>query len=394
METLIESGVSVVPKETNPELITEGQSNADTSSTAGAGSSTAPLEAVVPSTTVSRVEDSAAQAPLKLKNLPPRLEKLQQIVTDDVYLFEGWITLLNEFMSSSSTKERHDDIRTLYDRFLLYFPYATKYWIAYIDFEVRMKDHSRISTLFSKCLRLIHSFDIFKAYLNYIRRTHSISEDANQGRAVIKQAYDFVLAKVAHDRESGPIWSDYLSFLKAVQVNSAFEEQQKVDEIRKVYQRAVSLPINNVEQIWREWDTWENGVNKVTAKKMLSERSSSYLNARTVLRTLKGFYENLDRCQPIMSSPTFTVAEKSLLASWRKVIQWERGNPLKIEDNSTLYERISWVFWQALNVLPRFPELWYDFAMYSSSAGKQEKVLSILKSGCDSCRGRCVNSCL
>lgn len=49
-----------------------------------------------------------------------------------------------------------------------------------------------------------------------------------------------------------------------VQNTNAWEIQQQTDAIRKVYQRAVVIPMNNVEAIWRDYDAFENKQNKVT----------------------------------------------------------------------------------------------------------------------------------
>lgn len=37
-----------------------------------------------------------------------------------------------------------------------------------------------------------------------------------------------------------------------------------MDDLRRAYQRAVGVPLLNVEQLWREWDGYENGLNRVT----------------------------------------------------------------------------------------------------------------------------------
>jgi cleavage stimulation factor subunit 3 len=39
---------------------------------------------------------------------------------------------------------------------------------------------------------------------------------------------------------------------------------QKMDTLRKVYQRAVSVPHNATLEIWRDYDRFETGLNKVT----------------------------------------------------------------------------------------------------------------------------------
>lgn len=37
-----------------------------------------------------------------------------------------------------------------------------------------------------------------------------------------------------------------------------------MDDVRRTYQRAIAVPLSNVEQIWREYDAYENGLNRVT----------------------------------------------------------------------------------------------------------------------------------
>jgi hypothetical protein len=37
-----------------------------------------------------------------------------------------------------------------------------------------------------------------------------------------------------------------------------------MDLLRSVYRRAVQIPLDNLEQIWREWDAFENSLNKLT----------------------------------------------------------------------------------------------------------------------------------
>ncbi len=52
----------------------------------------------------------------------------------------------------------------------------------------------------------------------------------------------------------------YLCF----QTNSTWEEQQKMDALRKVYHRAVQIPLENVESLWKELEAFENGLNRIT----------------------------------------------------------------------------------------------------------------------------------
>ena len=41
-----------------------------------------------------------------------------------------------------------------------------------------------------------------------------------------------------------------------------------MDALRKTYQRAVQIPLNNVEQIWQEYNQFENQMSKMTVSKL------------------------------------------------------------------------------------------------------------------------------
>ena len=51
-----------------------------------------------------------------------------------------------------------------------------------------------------------------------------------------------------------------MSFLNLCQDGEAagsYAENQKIMAIRRVYQRAVMMPLSNVEQLWRDYSTFE-----------------------------------------------------------------------------------------------------------------------------------------
>ena len=43
-----------------------------------------------------------------------------------------------------------------------------------------------------------------------------------------------------------------------------------MDALRKIYHRAVQIPLENVEKLWSELETFENGLNKITVRAILS----------------------------------------------------------------------------------------------------------------------------
>jgi cleavage stimulation factor subunit 3 len=72
-----------------------------------------------------------------------------------------------------------------------------------------------------------------------------------------------------------------------------YTEQLKMDAIRRTFHIAITMPINNVEALWKDYDSYENGLNKLTAKKFIGEKSGAYMTARTALRELRNIHDTL-----------------------------------------------------------------------------------------------------
>ena len=146
-----------------------------------------------------------------------------------------------------------------------------------------------------------------------------------------------------------------------------------MDNLRKVYQRAVCIPLNNVEALWKAYDAFESGLNKLTvssshrhlkhaqqlfqAKKFLAERSPAYMTARTALRELRALTEGLPH-PSLPPQPDYSEHDRSIVNLWKSFLRWEESNPLVIEDQSVLNSRVKYALRQCLGDMRHFPELW------------------------------------
>ena len=50
--------------------------------------------------------------------------------------------------------------------------------------------------------------------------------------------------------------------LTDVKHKATWDAQQQMDSVRKLYQRAVCIPLDNVEALWKAYDAFESGLNK------------------------------------------------------------------------------------------------------------------------------------
>lgn len=103
--------------------------------------------------------------------------------------------------------------------FIVYYIKA-RHWLGYLELELKHANFNEVENLFTRCLKTVLSVDLWKFYLNYIRRINSTDDSKLESdtRTVIEKAYDYVLNNVGIDKDSGPIWSDYIFFLKNAEV--------------------------------------------------------------------------------------------------------------------------------------------------------------------------------
>jgi cleavage stimulation factor subunit 3 len=51
-----------------------------------------------------------------------------------------------------------------------------------------------------------------------------------------------------------------------MQADAKWKEQQKMDQTRKIYQRAVCMPLENLEALWQSYNAFENDLNRTTVQ--------------------------------------------------------------------------------------------------------------------------------
>ncbi|KAG2111422.1 hypothetical protein BD769DRAFT_1630282 [Suillus cothurnatus] len=262
---------------------------------------------------------------------------------------DGW----NKLVDLAEARGEIEQIKQTYEALLEVYPNTSSAQIAYLNHFLSPGLFPYAEELFRRFLRSSPLVDLWKFYLTYVRSTVNTSPAS---REAVSKAYEFALSRIGQDKDSGDIWSDYIQFLKAGETTTTWEEQQKMDALRKVYHRAVQIPLENVERLWSELETFENSLNKITAKKFMSDLSPSYMQARTVL---------------------------PLVGAWKTYLKWEESNPLEFEDKdkATLISRIQGVYRKAAIRMRFYAEIWYMSFVWTNSMGKPEEALNILKSG-------------
>lgn len=156
----------------------------------------------------------------------------------------------------------------------------------------------------------IPSVQLWTAYLDYIRRRNDINDTTGQARQIVNQSYEFVLDNIGQDRDSGRIWQDYINFIKSGpgQIGgNSWQDMQKMDVLRKAYQRAICIPMANLNTLWKEYDQFELGLNKVAVRNNPCPSMSFFL--LTIIRAVNSFKNGPHlTCPHGVQTPTLTTS--------------------------------------------------------------------------------------
>lgn len=135
--------------------------------------------------------------------------------------------------------------------------------------EIDADNFGGAEQIFGKSLLSVPNVKLWSVYLNYIRRVNDLTTDTvGNARTTISQAYDFVLANIGIDRDSGTLWQEYIQFLRTALPGqlggTGWQDGQKLDNLRKAYSKAVCVPMSSVAVLWKEYDQLEMTLNKAS----------------------------------------------------------------------------------------------------------------------------------
>uniref|UniRef100_G3SCJ8 Cleavage stimulation factor subunit 3 n=1 Tax=Gorilla gorilla gorilla TaxID=9595 RepID=G3SCJ8_GORGO len=284
--------------------------------------------------------------PQAAEYVPEKVKKAEKKLEENPYDLDAWSILIRE-----AQNQPIDKARKTYERLVAQFPSSGRFWKLYIEAE-----------LFQRCLMKVLHIDLWKCYLSYVRETKGKLPSYKEKMA---QAYDFALDKIGME-----IMSYQITGLNEIwEAVGSYAENQRITAVRRVYQRGCVNPMINIEQLWRDYNKYEEGINIHLAKKMIEDRSRDYMNARRVAKEYETVMKGLDRNAPSVP-PQNTPQEAQQVDMWKKYIQWEKSNPLRTEDQTLITKRVMFAYEQCLLVLGHHPDIWYEAAQYLEQSSK------------------------
>ncbi|KAI3380650.1 hypothetical protein SNEBB_006274 [Seison nebaliae] len=351
------------------------------------------------------------------------INRIKEEIRENYRDEECWNNLLNLIEQKTIVQSRD-----LYDSLIKIFPTSLKYWELYIQYEIERRNFVCLEKLFSKCLPLYPHVKLWQMYLNYLKllklsgngEEESSNEESidemKEMNGKLRKAYETAINNIGLSYNSSMIWMDYINLLKNDPNNSVLlpststpsssntTSVETLSNCRRLYQRLFQLPIDSLENMWRDFTQFENNHDKRSARRFIDERSTSYQNLSSNIIPKISLYQQLISRSTIRSAlPPFCPLASylnSVIRSrtpgnkfddelkrtyrldelkenekrncnrlieeevthkrcWKAYLDWEKTNPLKL-DETQFIERILFFYDQALLTLAYHTDIWYE----------------------------------
>lgn len=189
-------------------------------------------------------------------------------------------------------------------------------------------------------------------------------QEVHAARFEVANAYEYALGRLGRCHGTDDIWWQFIRFLKEEEAESMYEESQKRDALRRAYRRALTVPLNSIDTLWQEYNTFERGLeqsvdeqdkrNYERSKKVSQQRLQKWGNIQFYLLP-----------RPLREGDNAAIRQQfsRQVALWRHLLAYEASNPLELseEDHRELM-RVQ--FEQALLSMQFLPDIWEDWASF------------------------------
>ncbi|XP_006356598.1 cleavage stimulation factor subunit 77 isoform X1 [Solanum tuberosum] len=280
-----------------------------------------------------------------------------------------------EILANEALRSPISEAVPLYEQLLSTFPTAAKYWKQYVEAHMAVNNDDATKQIFSRCLLNCLQIPLWRCYIRFIRKVND--KRGNEGQEETRKAFDFMLNYVGADIASGPVWMEYIAFLRSLPAPTAQEESQRMTSVRKIYQRAIVTPTHHVEQLWRDYENFENSISRALAKGLVSEYQPKYNSARAVYRERKKYTDEID-WNMLAIPPSGSSKEEMQWMAWKKLLAFEKANPQRI-DSASANKRIVFTYEQCLMYLYHYPDIWYEYATWHAKAGSVDSAIKVFQ---------------
>ncbi|TFJ80783.1 hypothetical protein NSK_007960 [Nannochloropsis salina CCMP1776] len=301
----------------------------------------------------------------------------------------SWAALLSEAQTQRSG--RAIALRDVYRLATRQFPTKVSLWKDWLEHELRQGNLAQVDDIFRECLLEVPSVDLYLLYVARVRKTNPASlgdgaspEAVAEQRARVTAAFELGVRQVGVLVDAAPLWWDYIRYVEAWKDEggrdgggeggfgggyggiAVAEAGSQIATLRRIYHRAVLVPVDGLDELWRAYEAWERGLNEHTARQTLPQLLPGHQQAKTVARERRTI-RDLQRLSSWATPPSHTAEEKEQLHYLRRKIDFEKNNPENV-DPVALKDRVRLSYRQAFAYFYHFPEVWYEFAAYEQES--------------------------
>ena len=215
----------------------------------------------------------------------------QQSLAVDIYDVTAWEALLSEVEQGRGAKDV-TFVETCC-RYLALFPRAARTWVHLAEYYIHKQDFSAADELFSKCITKCRNVDLWMSYLRMIKRqtvgavAKQMPEQHSLARKALEAAFERATENVGLSGNSGPLWREYVEFVRDWPDASGMDPGRKLQALRIVYQRALCIPMDALDTLWKEYESLEKHTSENLAKEVLPDVERKYLSAKALFKERK-----------------------------------------------------------------------------------------------------------
>ncbi|TMW66509.1 hypothetical protein Poli38472_004274 [Pythium oligandrum] len=309
----------------------------------------------------------------------PRFKRLWTTVEKEPWNTDAWMALMNDVQTFPI-----DEAREYYEKFFELFPSTGRWWKLYAEHELREKNYDRVQEIIKKSLMQLRCphMDLWIFYLNFTKVVKVDVAIASNDEEAIRtthqlmcDAYELAVERVGGSIHAAPLWQSYVSFLQESRDPQAFLA------VRKVFHRAVMVPLHNMDAIWRDYEKFERSIpnNEALAQNFFKVFRQKFDAARAVLRDRKKLYDAINlTVLPVPASKKNMRAEVLQMNEWQKLLAFETGNPERLE-SARWKSRMRFTFELFLSVNRYTPEAWYQYAAFENEAKDPDAATAVFE---------------
>ena len=303
----------------------------------------------------------------------------------------------------------------VFERSLRRIPSAAMYWMRYIDFMSELPEKSQ--KLAERAVLVCPHIDLWRRYLQLTKEVCMLTE--------LVSVYGKIIHGIGQYYKTGDIWLEYLYILKVIYNQQLLRANNTVtsellppgnctlplpksvpsgipatliDEyslegvsmqpdlsfIRQVYHSALSSPIDRLDLIWDEYQSFEQTVGAAittqtaTSAKFLTLYSARYLKSKQVYKELGKLHASVNLYViPLPLNKETALRMRPQIIAWRQVIKYEQANHAGLSTD-ILRRRVTLVFNQCLMGNCYIAEFWYEQFLWLFTQGLKDEAVAAL----------------